>query len=55
MALGSVEEGKLWCCYARDLGFTQPDVAAGWQEEYGDVARMLQGLLKHLSDPKTDN
>ena len=50
MALGSVEEAKLWCRYARDLGFAEAGTAAEWQSSYGEIARMLQGLLKHLSE-----
>jgi four helix bundle protein len=50
MALGSAEEAKLWCCYARDLGFAEAGTAAEWQSACGEIARMLQGLLKRLSD-----
>ena len=48
MALGSVEEAKLWCAYARDLGFVEAASAGAWQSLYSEVARMLHGLLKHL-------
>jgi four helix bundle protein len=50
MALGSADEAQLWCAYARDLGFADAASAAAWQAECGEIARMLQGLLKHLSD-----
>ena len=50
MALGSAEESKLWCRYAEDLGYVPPETSVGWQTAYAEVARMLQGLLKHLSD-----
>ena len=49
MALGSAEECKLWCRYAADLGCTDPAQAETWQSAYGEIARMLQGLRKHLS------
>ena len=49
MALGSAEEAKLWCRYAEDLGYLDPAVAATWQREFVELARMLQGLRKHLS------
>jgi four helix bundle protein len=61
MALGSVEEAKLWCVYARDLGFADAAGAGAWQSSYEEVARMLQGLLKHLkkglesSSPKSED
>ncbi len=50
MALGSAEEGKLWCAYVRDLGYAEAPIAAGWIKEFSEIARMLQGLIKHLSD-----
>ena len=48
MAIGSAEDSKLWCRYAEDLGYAAP--AADWQGSYAEIARMLQGLLRHLSD-----
>ena len=53
MALGSVEEAKLWCAYARDLGFVEAASAGAWQSSYEEVARMLQGLLKHLGKTRS--
>ncbi len=53
MALGSVEEVKLWCAYARDLGFVEAHSAGAWQNGYDEIARMLRGLLRHLRKPKT--
>ena len=50
MALGSVDEVKLWCCYARDLGYAEAVQADTWQAAYVEVARMLQGLLRRLSE-----
>ena len=49
MALGSAEECKLWCRYTVDLGLAEEAIAAAWQAEYGEIARMLVGLRKHLS------
>ena len=48
MALGSADEVKLWCHYVRDLGYAEPDVAQTWLSAYGEIARMLHGLLKSL-------
>ena len=48
MALGSADEAKLWCCYARDLGLMDPARAQVWLDAYGEIARMLHGLLKSL-------
>ncbi len=49
MALGSAEEAKLWCCYVRDLGFVDADVAQVWIDRWAEIARMLAGLTKRLS------
>ncbi len=53
VALGSAAESALWCEYARDLGYAEAGEAgeaAIWIAEYGEIARMLRGLRKHLSD-----
>ena len=49
MALGSADETKLWCGYARDLGMADPATAQAWQDECSEIAKMLQGLLSRLS------
>ena len=49
MALGSVEEAKLWCRYAVDLGYLDPAVASAWQTEFTELARMLQGFRRYLT------
>jgi four helix bundle protein len=53
MALGSAEECKLWCRYALDLGYAEPTQSARWEAEYGEIARMLAGLRRHLSTTLT--
>ncbi len=55
MALGSAEESRLWCKYAEDLGYVTPQVGAAWRDEYGEIGRMLNGLLKHLASLTTDS
>ena len=50
MAIGSADEAKLWCRYAEDLGYVAQGVAEAWRVTFGELARMLQGLLKHLSE-----
>ncbi len=49
MALGSAEESRLWCKYAEDLGYIAPKTGEAWREAYGEIGRMLNGLLKHLT------
>ncbi len=50
MAIGSADEARLWCQYAEDLGYIASGPATAWRAELSDIARMLTGLLKHLSD-----
>ena len=49
MALGSAEECRLWSRYAADLGCLEAAEAARWQAAWGEIARMLGGLKRHLS------
>ena|ERR1700688_2124691 len=51
MAIGSADEARLWCRYAEDLDLVEPAIARAWQGELVEIARMLQGLRNHLSDP----
>ncbi len=53
MALGSLEETKLWLRYAADLAYVDPDQATAWQQDYSEIGRMLGGLHKHLK-PSND-
>ena len=49
MALGSADEAKLWCAYARDLGFADARASGAWQAAFEEIACMLQGLLRKLT------
>ena len=55
MALGSLEETKLWCRYAADLHYLDAAQAQAWQAEWGEIGRMLGGLHKHLSSLTTND
>ena len=50
MAIGSADEMQVWTLYARDLGYIGTDLAERWQSEYREIARMLQGLSRGVSD-----
>ena len=50
MALGSADEMQVWTMYCRDLGYIGADMAARWQSEYREIARMLSGLHRGGSD-----
>ena len=50
MATGSADEMQVWTLYARDLGYIGTDLAERWPSEYREIARMLQGLSRGVSD-----
>ena len=50
MATGSADEMQVWTLYARDIGYIGTDLAERWQSEYREIARMLQGLSRGVSD-----
>ena len=55
MALGSVEEAKLWCRYAVDLGYLDLADGDAWHADYSEIARMLHGLRRYLTDLTSDD
>ncbi len=55
MAMGSTDEARLWCEYARDLGYIEAAAADAWMSELSEIARMLQGMMKHLSSLTPDS
>jgi four helix bundle protein len=46
MALGSADEMRVWIRYCLDLGYIDKVRWQGWRDEYQEIARMLQGLLR---------
>ena len=48
MAMGSADEVRLWCRYAKDLELIEADTAQRWGNEYQEIARMLQGFIARL-------
>ncbi len=51
IATGSADEMQVWTLYCRDLGYIDGKVAERWRGEYREIARMLQGLYRSVSDP----
>jgi four helix bundle protein len=49
MALGSCEETQVWLKYSVDLGYLVPEEHEGFWSGYGEVGRMLSGLIKYWS------
>jgi four helix bundle protein len=48
MALGSSDEMRVWIRYCLDLGYIEEAVWRAWRDEYQEVSKMLQGLLRSL-------
>jgi four helix bundle protein len=48
MALGSADEMRVWTRYCLDLGYIDEVIWQTWRQEYHEIARMLQGLIKAL-------
>ena len=46
MAMGSADEMRVWCRYCYDLGYVDEDTWRNWRDDYHEIAKMLQGLLK---------
>jgi four helix bundle protein len=44
MALGSADEMRVWLRYAKDLGYVGEAHWTQWQDDYHQIAKMLQGL-----------
>jgi four helix bundle protein len=48
MAMGSADEMRVWARYCLDLGYIDEVRWQLWRQEYHEIAKMLQGLLKSL-------
>ena len=48
MALGSADETILWCRFALDLGYLNPDQHDKLSANFSEIARMLNGLAAKL-------
>ena len=48
MALGSADEMRVWTRYCLDLGYIDEVTWQSWRQEYHEIAKMLQGLIKAL-------
>ena len=46
MAVGSADEMRVWSRYCLDLGYVDEATWQRWRDEYQEIARMLQGLLR---------
>jgi four helix bundle protein len=46
MAIGSADEMRVWIRYCVDLGYIGEEVWRQWRDEYEQIAKMLQGLIR---------
>ena len=48
IAVGSADEMRVWCRYCLDLGYIEESRWRRWSDEYREIAKMLQGLVRTL-------
>lgn len=46
IARGSCEEMRVWLNMSADFGYTQPEQAAAWREDYHQISKMLYALME---------
>src|SRR6267154_5218358 len=46
IAMGSADEMRVWCRYCLDLGYIDEPTWQHWRDEYQEIAKMLQGLVR---------
>ena len=46
MALGSSDEMRVWLRYGLDLGYIEEPSWQAWRQDYQEISKMLQGLLR---------
>jgi four helix bundle protein len=48
VSIGSADEMRVWVRYCFDLGYIDEACWQAWRDEYEEIAKMLQGLLRSL-------
>jgi four helix bundle protein len=46
MSVGSADEMRVWCRYSHDLGYIDAAMWQRWRDEYQEIAKMLQGIIR---------
>ena len=46
MSVGSADEMRVWCRYSHDLGYVDAPTWQRWRDEYQEIAKMLQGIIR---------
>ena len=50
MSIGSADEMRVWSRYCLDLGYMNEEQWQDWQSRFREIARMLNGLSKQVTD-----
>ena len=46
ISVGSADEMRVWCRYSHDLGYIDVATWQRWRDEYQEIAKMLQGIIR---------
>ena len=46
ISVGSADEMRVWCRYSHDLGYVDVGTWQRWRDEYQQIAKMLQGIIR---------
>ena len=46
ISVGSADEMRVWCRYSHDLGYVDATTWQRWRDEYQQIAKMLQGIIR---------
>jgi four helix bundle protein len=46
ISVGSADEMRVWCRFCYDLGYIDDETWQGWRDEYQEIAKMLQGIVR---------
>ncbi len=50
IAMGSCDESRVWLEFSKDLGYFDEKEQKRYEEEYQEIGRMLNGILKRYSE-----
>ena len=54
VAIGSSDEMRVWLRYCLDLQYISKEQWSVWRDEYEQISKMLQGLVKALERQRPD-
>ena len=53
IAIGSSDEMRVWARYCPDLGYVDEPTWRRWRDEYHEISKMLEGLIKAVGRRKS--